>query len=75
MYLFGLSQWIVDDVHVEFNFLVDIVPVIYNRALVRAQSNHHPYWQLMQRSQSSYGGVIAREVEGIRNMSVRQEVG
>jgi hypothetical protein len=42
---FGLSQWIVDDIHVELNFLVDVIPVVDNRVFVCAQPDHYPHWQ------------------------------
>jgi hypothetical protein len=46
VYLSGLSQWIVDDVHVQLYFAIYIIPVVYHFVLVSAQSNDHPHWQL-----------------------------
>jgi hypothetical protein len=56
----GLSKWIVDDIHVQLNFTVDAIPVVHHFILVSAEPNHHPHWQMLQRTHRSYARKDAR---------------
>jgi hypothetical protein len=59
VYLSGLSQWIVDDVHVQLNHAVNVIPVVNHFVLVSAKTNHHPHWQFFKWTHRSYIVVIA----------------
>ena len=58
VYLSGLSQWIVDDVHVQLNHAVNVIPVVYHFVLVSAKTNHNPHWQFFNWTHRSYIVVI-----------------
>ena len=58
VYLSGLSQWIVDDVHVQLYFAIYIIPIVNHFVLVSAQSNDHPHWQFFKWTHRSYIVVI-----------------
>jgi hypothetical protein len=45
---FCLSLWIIDDIHIQLYYAVNVVPVRHHSILIGAQPNHHPHWQLLQ---------------------------
>jgi hypothetical protein len=59
----GLSKWVVDDIHVQLNFTVDAIPVVHHFILVSAEPNHHPHWQMLQRTHRSYARKRCKEKE------------
>jgi hypothetical protein len=55
-----LSQWIVDDIHIQLNCAVNVVPVLHHSILIGAQPNYHPHRQLLQGTHHSFRGEITK---------------
>mmetsp|Transcript_17696 Transcript_17696/g.30790 ORF Transcript_17696/g.30790 Transcript_17696/m.30790 type:complete len:253 (-) Transcript_17696:549-1307(-) len=53
---FSLATQVVQHVHAQLELLVDVVPVVDNVLLIRAQPNHHPHRQVLQR-RHGFGNV------------------
>mmetsp|Transcript_28398 Transcript_28398/g.48731 ORF Transcript_28398/g.48731 Transcript_28398/m.48731 type:complete len:238 (-) Transcript_28398:596-1309(-) len=49
VHLPGLAAQVVQHVHVQLQLAVDVVPVLHDAVLVRAQPHHHPHRQRAQR--------------------------
>jgi hypothetical protein len=59
----GLSKWVVDDIHVQLNYAINIIPVVHHFILVSAEPNHHPHWQFFKRTHRSYARKRCKEKE------------
>jgi hypothetical protein len=61
VYLLGLAKWVVNDIHIQLNYAVNVVPILHHFILVSAQPNHHPHWQFFKRFHRSYASYRREE--------------